>query len=122
MLERAHLTLGYCHFLPLDTTGNVVGPFIEILSQHQDPHGRPSVLRRNTGNDQAISYEDTTTMVAVRFLIVHVAAFMATGADAANEKLWIRAEATHDKRWELDPEESWESMCARSQPANGLTA
>ena len=78
------------------------------------------MLRRNTGNDQAISYPDTTTMVAVHFLIVHVAAFMATGADAANENLWVRAETAYDKKWELDPEESWESICERSKPANGL--
>ena len=38
------------------------------------------MLRRDTGNDQAVSYADTTTMVAAHFPIVHLAAFMATGA------------------------------------------
>ena len=50
------------------------------------------MLRRDTGNDQAVSYADTTTMVAAHFPIVHLAAFMATGADAANDNPWVRAE------------------------------
>jgi len=118
--QRAHLTLGYCHFVPLDTTGNVVGPIMEIQSPSPDPKARPAVLRRNGGNNQCLSYKETTTLVAAHFFVVHVAAFMATGAAAADGRLWIRAETMYNPTLELDPEEDWKSICERSRPANGL--
>ena len=120
MTHRAHLTLGYCHFIPLDGTGNLVGPIMEIRSPQHDPNGRPTVLRRSKGNDQCLSYNDTTEVVAAHFFVVHPAAFMTTGAGAADSRLWIRAEPTYNPDLELDPEEDWESICARSKPANGL--
>jgi hypothetical protein len=68
--QRAHLTLGYCHFVPLDGTGNLVGPIVEIRSPQQDPQARPAVLRRSGGNDQWLSYNETTELVAAHFFVI----------------------------------------------------
>ena len=107
--------------MPLDGAGNLVGPIMEIRSPQQDPAGLPAVLRRSGGNDQWLSYNETTELVAAHFFVIHPAAFLVTGAQAADSRLWIRAEPLYCPELELDPEEDWESICARSKPANGLT-
>ena len=120
--ERSHLCLGYCHFLALpgDSSGNLVGPLAEIHTPEHDPLWRPAVLRRADGNHQWLSYNDTTELVAMHWFVVHPAVFLLKGLQAPDSRLWIRAEANYNAELELDPDEDWQSICARSKPANGI--
>ncbi len=113
--ETSHLCLGYTLYSPIDRSGWMWGPFVELLAPANDPHGRPITLKRRSGPravNQWISYEDTTVMQNIWVNALHM------GHLLEPDPTWgfsINVEGYMHPELELNPQTSWVTLTQRSR-------
>ncbi len=118
--ERSPLLLSYMLYSGLDRSGWLFSPVVELRSPNPDPQGRPVVMKRSTrgsgsnrNRDQWLSYDDTTSQVAIWIHALHVSE-VATADDTSG--LSIFAEGRMPADFELHPLAPWERIVANSAP------
>ena len=109
-LEQNHLCQLYMQYSPFASNGWYFAPLLQLRSPNEDPQYRKTILKRKKTNDQYISYPDCVEVETVFAHYFHASEMLSGGG----KHEWCWAEPMFSVCHELDPQDSWEDIAARS--------
>jgi hypothetical protein len=108
--ERAHLCLNYSVYSALEQdSGFLFAPYVQLRSPQSDPRGRMQHVRRGSGRDQELTYEDVCVVTDIWIHVRHVMEFYA--GQAADQ---VSAEGQFEQSLEADPQLPRQTLVARA--------
>ena len=114
---EAHCCENYLHWVMLDDDGWLFAPLLQLaVDEEMNSLMKTSSTKVPRGNNQRVADAEFVDLVAVYIHMVHI-----TQVVLKPKACWIKAEPGFHRALEIDPDEPWDDVCARSKERRFIT-